>query len=198
MQIVDTLKNDIRTSHIPIILVTAKGSIEEQIKGMKYKADAFIVKPFNLQYLEETIKSLLKNREILKEHYTSELSIETKNENPRKIDKKFINEFAAIVEDNLSDENFGVDDIGKKIGISRVQLYRKVKALLGYNVNDYIVGVRLQKAKYLLGKEDLSIAEIAFQVGFSSQAYFSRLFKSKFGNTPSDYRTNKFKRNKNL
>ena len=101
----------------------------------------------------------------------------------------FPNEFVAIVERHLSNENFVVDDICKTIGILRVQLYRKVKALLGYNVNDYIMSVRLQKAKYLLAKEDLSIAEIAYQVGFSSQAYFSKLFKSKFGCTPSEFRT---------
>ena len=198
MQIVNTLKNDIRTSHIPIILLTAKGSIEEQIKGMKYKADAFVVKPFNLLHLEEIIKSLLRNREMLKEHYTGELPVEYKNEVSKKIDRKFVNEFVAIVESNLSNESFGVDDISKKIGISRVQLYRKVKALLGYNVNDYIMSVRLQKAKYLLTNENLSIAEIAYQVGFSSQAYFSRLFKSKFGNTPSEFRTSKFKGNKSM
>lgn len=192
MQIVNTLKNDVRTSHIPIILLTAKGSIEEQIKGMKHKADAFIVKPFNLLYLEETIKSLLKNREMLKEHYSSIIPVENRNEASKKIDRKFVNEFVAIVESNLSNENFGVDDISKKIGISRVQLYRKVKALIGYNVNDYIMTVRLQKAKYLLKNENLSISEIAYQVGFASQAYFSRLFKSKFGSTPTEYRTNKF------
>ncbi|WP_276502801.1 hybrid sensor histidine kinase/response regulator transcription factor [Terrimonas pollutisoli] len=197
MQIINTLKNDVRTSHIPIILVTAKGSIEEQIKGMKQKADAFIVKPFNLQYLEETIKSLLKNREILKEHYTSELPIESKSETPKKIDRKFVNEFVSIIESNLSNENFGVDDISRKIGISRVQLYRKVKALLGYNVNDYIMTVRLQKAKYLLVNEDLSIAEIAYQVGFSSQAYFARLFKSKFGTTPTEHRAKKISDKRN-
>jgi AraC-like DNA-binding protein len=84
-----------------------------------------------------------------------------------------------------------VDDIGKKIGISRVQLYRKVKALLGYNVNDYILTVRLQKAKYLLLHEELSIAEIAFKVGFASQAYFSTVFKSKFSVTPKAFKEGK-------
>jgi AraC-like DNA-binding protein len=157
---------------------------------MQQKADAFIVKPFNLTYLEETINSLLKNREILKEHYTSELQFENKSEFPKKIDRKFINEFAAIVEEGLSNEQFGVDDICKKIGISRVQLYRKVKALLGYNINDYIITVRLKKATHLLAKEELTIAEFAYQVGFSSQAYFARLFKNKLGATPSDFRAN--------
>ncbi|CAN5742678.1 substrate-binding domain-containing protein [soil metagenome] len=188
LQITEKLKGDIRTSHIPIILLTAKGSIEDQIKGIKLKADAFIVKPFNLQYLEETINNLLKNRAILREHYTSELPTETRSNSSNKIDRKFISEFTSIVESNISNEDFSVNEICKEIGISRVQLYRKVKALIGYNVNDYIVTVRLQKSKFLLTNGDLSIAEIAYQVGFSTQAYFSNVFKSKFGYTPSEYK----------
>lgn len=190
LQITETLKQDIRTSHIPIILLTAKGSIEEQIEGIKSKADAFIVKPFNLEFFEETIKNLLKNRAVLREHYTSELPTETRS-TPSKIDRKFINEFTAIVENNLSNEDFSVEDICKEISISKVQLYRKLKALLGYNVNDYILTVRMQKAKFLLINEDLSISEVALKVGFSSSAYFSTVFKSKFGCTPSVFKSKK-------
>jgi signal transduction histidine kinase/DNA-binding response OmpR family regulator len=188
LQITETLKQDFRTSHIPVILLTAKASMEEQIEGIKSKADAFIAKPFNLNYLEETIINLLKNRAVLREHYTSELPTETRSNSSSKIDRKFINEFTAIVENNLSNDKFSVENICKKIGVSRMQLYRKVKALIGYNVNDYIVTVRLQKAKFLLADEDLSISDVAFKTGFSSQPYFSTVFKSKFGMTPSEYR----------
>jgi len=191
LQITERLKQDIRTSHIPIILLTAKGSMSEQIAGIKSQADSFIVKPFNLEYLEETIKNLLKNRAVLREHYTSELPTESKTNSANKIDRKFINEFTALVENNLSNEDFAVEDICKKIGISRVQLYRKVKALIGYNVNDYILNVRLQKAKFLLAKENLTISEVSFRVGFSSQGYFSTVFKSKFGVTPSEFKDKK-------
>ncbi|MBC7888985.1 MAG: substrate-binding domain-containing protein [Ferruginibacter sp.] len=189
MAITEALKNDIRTSHIPIIILTAKGSMEHQIEGLKLKADAYIVKPFNFQYLEETIKNLIRNRETLKDHYTSELPNENlKTSTSKKIDRKFVSEFSSIVESNIANENFSVDDICKEIGISRVQLYRKVKAVLGYNVNDYILTVRMQKAKYLLLNEDLSISEISYKVGFSSQAYFATVFKSKFGLTPKGFR----------
>ncbi len=191
LHITETLKQDMRTSHIPVILLTAKSSMEEQIEGIKSQADAFIVKPFNLKYLEETIKNLLKNRAVLREHYTSELPSETRSNSSNKIDRRFINEFTAIVENNLSNEDFAVDDICKAIGISRVQLYRKVKALIGYNVNDYILNVRLQKAKFLLANEKLSISEVSFKVGFSSQGYFSTVFKSKFGVTPSEFKEKK-------
>ena len=191
LQITEKLKQDIRTSHIPIILLTAKGSIEEQIEGIKSQADAFIVKPFNLEHLEVTIKNLLKNREVLREHFTSELPTETRSNSSSKIDRKFINEFSAIIENNISNEDFSVDHICKEIGISRVQLYRKVKALIGYNVNDYILMVRMQRAKFLLSNAENTISEVAFKVGFSSQAYFSTVFKSKFGVTPSEYKTGK-------
>lgn len=192
MLITETLKNDMRTSHIPIIILTAKGSVEQQIEGLKINADAYIIKPFNVQYLEENIKNLLRNRETLKEHYTSELNNEnTRNTVSKKIDRKFVTEFSAIIENNIANEDFSVIDICKELGISRVQLYRKVKAVLGYNINEYILDVRMQKAKYLLLNEDLSIAEVSYKVGFSSQAYFSTVFKTKFGATPKAFRENK-------
>ncbi len=189
LQITEMIKQDIRTSHIPLILLTAKSSMEEQIQGIKMQADAFIVKPFNTEYLSETIKNLLKSRVQLREHYSSELPVEARtNNHAKKIDRKFVNEFTAIVESNLSNEGFTIDEICREIGVSRVQLYRKVKALLGYNINDYILTTRLQKAKFLLSNEDMSIFEIACKVGFSSQAYFSTVFRSKFSMTPTEYR----------
>ncbi|HEV2483529.1 MAG TPA: substrate-binding domain-containing protein [Puia sp.] len=188
LHLMEVLKQDLRTSHIPIILLTAKGAMEDQIRGIRLKADAFIVKPFNLEYLEETIKNLLNNRLVLREHYTSELPTESRTNASTKVTRKFINEFIAIVENNIPNEDFSVEDICREIGISRVQLYRKVKALIGYNVNDYISTVRLQKAKYLLADPELTIADVAFKVGYSSQAYFSTVFKSKFSVTPSEYR----------
>lgn len=191
LQITEIIKQDIRTSHIPLILLTAKSSMEEQIQGIKMQADAFIVKPFNTEYLSETIKNLLKSRVQLREHYTSELPVEAKtNNHAKKIDRKFVNEFTAIVESNLSNEGFTIDEICREIGVSRVQLYRKVKALLGYNINDYILTTRLQKAKFLLSNENMSIFEVACKVGFSSQAYFSTVFRSKFSMTPTEYREN--------
>jgi signal transduction histidine kinase/DNA-binding response OmpR family regulator len=182
------LKNDIRTSHIPVILLTAKTSVEQQIEGMRSKADAYMTKPFNVEFLRQTIKSLLLNRASLKEHFTSELSLNLKTQVIGKPDRKFINEFSALVESNLSNEEFSVEDICYGMGISRVQLYKKVKALLNLNVNDYILNTRLTKAKYLLQHEDFTISEVSYKVGFSSPAYFSTVFKSKFGVTPRAFK----------
>ena len=113
------------------------------------KADAFVTKPFNLAYLEEIIRSLLRNRGLLREHYTCELTPEIKAGPSKKPDRKFLNEFTTIVENSISNENFTVYDICRETGISLMQLNRKLSALPGYNVNDYILPVRLQKAKYL-------------------------------------------------
>ncbi|MEO5995829.1 MAG: substrate-binding domain-containing protein [Chitinophagaceae bacterium] len=188
MALTNILKNDIRTSHIPIVLLTAKTSIDQQIEGMRNMADAYITKPFNIQFLEQNLKSLLANRARLKEHFTGDISSSLKTQTFGKLDKKFITEFTALIESNISNDEFNVDTICKLMGVSKVQLYRKVKALLNVNVNDYLVDSRLQKAKYFLQHEEFSISEIAYKVGFSSPAYFSTVFKSKFGVTPKAFK----------
>jgi signal transduction histidine kinase/AraC-like DNA-binding protein/cellobiose-specific phosphotransferase system component IIB len=185
------LKSDLRTSHIPIILLTAQGSLEQQIFGLESMADTYIVKPFNYDYLIASAKNLLKIRELLKAHYTSDISSSGKPQVSRSLDKKFLNDFAGIVEENLSNENFNVDDIAKSIGISRVQLYRKVKALLDCSITDYILNRRLKKASYLLINESYSISEITYMVGFSTPNYFSTVFKGKYGITPTEFKKNK-------
>ena len=189
--IAEILKNDIKTSHIPIILLTAKTEITQQIKGMKSMVDAYVTKPFNVPFLKETIRSVLKNREMLRDHYTSEINIDSSAANANKLDRKFINEFTSIVESNISNEHFNVEDLCRQMNISRVQLYRKIKALLDCNVNDYILNVRIQKSKYLLSQGEFSVSEIAYKVGFGSPAYFSTVFKNKIGVTPTEFKNRK-------
>ena len=190
LELTQIFKSDVRTSHIPVILLTAKDQENQKIEGMETQADAYITKPFNLLFLQKTIKSLLRNREKIKDHYSGEIFSEEKSQVSKKEDRKFMIEFTAIVENNISNDKFGVNDICRELGISRVQLYRKVKAVLNCNVNDYIITTRLQKAKYYMQHENLSISEIAFKSGFSSAAYFSTVFKSKFGVTPSAFKEN--------
>jgi signal transduction histidine kinase/DNA-binding response OmpR family regulator len=185
------LKNDVRTAHIPIILLTARNEEQQRIEGLETKADAYLTKPFNLQVMHETVRSLVTNREKMKSHYSTETFNEEKSTVGKKLERKFISEFCGIVENNIANEKFSVDDICKQMAISRIQLYRKVKQVLNCNVNDYIITTRLQKAKYYMQHEDLSISEIAYKTGFSSAAYFSTVFKSKFGTTPSDFKSRK-------
>ncbi|NTD99215.1 substrate-binding domain-containing protein [Agrobacterium tumefaciens] len=188
-EITKTLKSDLRTSHIPIILLTAQGSPEQQIEGIHSMADLYITKPFDFDYLLANVQNLIKNRLILKEHYISDISTGVEKKSALStLDKKFLNDFAGIVEFHLGNEALSVDDLAKTIGISRIQLYRKVKALLDCSITDYILNRRLKKACYLLINEEHSISEIAFMVGISSPTYFSTLFKGKYGMSPSEFK----------
>jgi signal transduction histidine kinase/DNA-binding response OmpR family regulator len=194
LQIARILKADLRTSHIPFVLLTARGAVEHQLEGIQTGADVYLTKPFNVQVLRETINTLLRNRQLLNEHMVAKLSLGGQRSTgtaPGKLDKKFISNFTAYVEEHLSEEALTVDAIAHDLGFSRIQLYRKVKALLGYSVNDYIQQVRLNKAKLLLQQESCSIAEVASLVGFSSSTYFSTAFKAKYQMTPNDFRTGK-------
>ncbi|RZK77701.1 MAG: response regulator [Pedobacter sp.] len=183
------LKTDIRTSHIPIILLTAMGSMEQQIDGVHSMADLYITKPFSGDFLEASVSNLLKNRLMLKQRYASDVTATTsKKKVVNALDKKFLNDFTGLLEQNLGNERFCVEDICHAIGISRMQLYRKVKALLNCSIPDYILNRRLKKARYLIAEENLSIAETAHRVGISSATYFSTVFKAKYGITPSEFK----------
>lgn len=189
LEITSILKNDLRTSHIPVILLTAKDAIEYKIEGIQSGADLYITKPFSYLYLYERVKGLIRNRERLKEHYSSEIAIDTKAPAPPKqLDKKFLNEVMAVVEKNLSNPDLNANSIAYSLGMSRVQVYRKMKALLGYSVNDYVTNARLKKARHLLLHSEKNISEIAYEVGFSSPAYFSTAFKNHFDMSPSDFK----------
>jgi signal transduction histidine kinase/DNA-binding response OmpR family regulator len=188
-EITQILKNDIRTSHIPIILLTAKNTIEERIEGTKAGADAYISKPFNVQFLLEQIKNLLFNRQILKETYRSDLIIvQTKKTGLSSIDQIFIDNLTHYIKENYTRQNFQVTDLCDELQLSRSQLYRKTKALLGTSISDHIQNIRLQKAQELLKDHSKSIADVAYEVGYTSPDYFSTVFKAKYNLTPSQFR----------
>lgn len=188
LEITKSLKSDLRTSHIPIILLTARSSIEQEIEGIKTGADAYITKPFNVQFLQEKIKNLLHNRQILKESYGKEILAFKENVNVSSLDQDFVKKFMAYVEENFARQDLQVTDLCEELNLSRSQLYRKVKALLGLNISDYIQNIRLKKAEELLLAEELSVADIAYQVGYTSPDYFSTVFKSKYNEAPSQFR----------
>lgn len=188
MELIKKLKADPRTSSIPIIVISAKASEDDRLAGVKSGVEDYITKPFNITFVKERIKSILANRKQIKEHYLHELPTNEMNVGTIGNDKKFKNAFTFLIEENISNPHFGVADICKGMGQSRGQLYRKVKSSLGYSVNDYIVKIRLKKAKYLLTNDRLSIADVAFQTGFKTAAYFSTVFKHAHDITPSEYR----------
>jgi signal transduction histidine kinase/DNA-binding response OmpR family regulator len=186
-----TLKADFRTSHIPIIMLTAMDSMEQKITGVKTGVDEYITKPFVFEYLVERIKALIINREMLRDHYNHDLNTEAKLPASGNLDRKFINDFIATIEKHHAKPELTVNEIAHELGMSRIQVYRKAKALMGVSVNDYLVSVRLKKARYLLLNTSKTISEIAFEVGFSSSAYFSTIFKNKFNRSPKDFKANK-------
>ncbi|WP_353719019.1 substrate-binding domain-containing protein [Dyadobacter sp. 676] len=187
LQITSTLKADLRTSHIPVILLTARNTPEQQVEGMQARADMYLTKPFSPQFLQESIRSLLANRQLLRSAQIGR-GMPDAEAGLSRLDKKFLNELRALIVSRLDDPGLTVESLGKELGLSRVQLFRKTKALLGGGANDLILNLRLEKACSLLLNPDLTMAEIADQTGFTSQSYFSTVFKNRFGVSPKDWR----------
>lgn len=183
-----SLKDDIRTRHIPVILLTARSTEENKLLGFHANADAYITKPFNVDILEGTISSLLENRTKLKEHYSAEIPSGINGGIAKKSNRSFATHLNAVIEQNIANENFSVDDLCREMHISRVQLYRKVKMLFDTSVNDHILLMRIQRARYFLQNEDISISEIATRTGFSTASYFSTTFKKFVHESPKEYR----------
>ncbi|TGD79085.1 helix-turn-helix domain-containing protein [Hymenobacter wooponensis] len=189
LEVVTQLRADWRTSHIPVVLLTARTAPEQQVEGVQAGADLYLTKPFNPTFLLESIRTLLANRARQREHFRRELSIDTATVATTNPDQKFLADLTAIVEANLTRSDLSVEDIARSLGISRMQLYRKVKAVLGTGVTDFVQNLRLTKARELLLDETLTIAEVAYELGFSSPSYFSASFKAHYQLAPSEFRT---------
>lgn len=188
LEVAVALKGDWRTSHIPLVLLTARDAPEQQIEGVQAGADLYLTKPFNPTFLLESLRTLLRNRGQQREHFRRELSVDTATVAPQRVDQKFLADLTAIIEANLDRPGLNVDDIARSLGVSQMQLYRKVKALLGTGVTDYIHSLRLTKARQLLLQEGSAVAQVAYQTGFSSPSYFATLFKGKYQVSPSEFK----------
>ncbi len=188
LDVAAALKADWRTSHIPLVLLTAQVAPEQQVAGVQAGADLYLTKPFNPTFLLESIRTLLRNRDQQREHFRRQLSGAVPTAVPLRMDQKFLADLSAIIEGRLDQPGLSVDDIAHSLGVSRTQLYRKVKALLGTGVTEYIQTVRLTKARQLLLQEGSTIAEVAYQTGFSSPSYFSTAFKGKYQVSPSEFK----------
>lgn len=185
------VKQDINTSHIPVILLTARNDSASTRMGYNQGADAYIGKPFELDLLISVIRNQLKNREIIKQkymnlNYVSELRSSQQNN----IDDEFLIKLSKVINENLSNPELNIDFLTDKMAMSRTSLYNKIKALTGIGANDYINRIRIEKAVQLLTNTQLSITEISEEVGFSYQRYFSTVFKQIKGVTPTQFRSN--------
>lgn len=182
------LKTNTATSHIPVIMLTAKNLEEHRAEGYEHGADSYITKPFHSKVLLARIENLLRQRQLLKNLYqgTKEAEKEISEARLEDRDKQFLKQLQAIIQKNLSDSEFGVEDMGQQIGLSRVQLYRKVKAMTGSSVVDLLRKARLAKARRLLETRSMSVSEVAYEVGFSAPSYFTKCFKEEYGMLPGD------------
>ncbi len=188
-EISKVLKKDLRTSHIPIIILTAQSNKESMLKGLQSGVDQYLTKPFSLSILKQSISSLLFNREKLRYYYTNNIYRVEPESRFGNQEQLFITKMNNIIKMNIEDPKFSVEDLADKLSVSRVQLYRKVKAIIGINISDHINNVKLEKAAELLKSNKMNISEIAYSLGFSSPNYFSTAFKNKFGISPKEFKS---------
>jgi signal transduction histidine kinase/AraC-like DNA-binding protein/AmiR/NasT family two-component response regulator len=186
-QICEILKKDLRTSHIPIIILTASDDQDSYLKALESGADIFLTKPFDLKVLSQSIKVILFNREKLRFYFTNNI-LKMEGHSFGASEQDFLRKLNGLIENNIDNAGYSVEELASSLNISRVQLYRKVKAILGISVSDHLNNLRLEKSKRLLKNANQNIAEVSYSVGFSSPNYFSTAFKNKFGVTPSEYR----------
>lgn len=181
------LKNDFRTCHIPIVLLTARTDTSSRIKGLEEGADAYLGKPFNKRELLICLGNLFTQREKLRIKYSNGM-LDSEQETTPGLDTLFIQKARAILENHYKEEYFGIEVLQQELGISRVQLHRKLIALTGQSASHFIRNFRLNKAKNLLRTTTKSVSEVAYETGFNDANYFSRIFAQEVGHAPSDYR----------
>jgi signal transduction histidine kinase/ligand-binding sensor domain-containing protein/DNA-binding response OmpR family regulator len=182
------LKSDLRTGHIPVILLTARSHEQDKIEGIETGAEDYITKPFSLDFLSARIKSLLVLRAQLKGKYRQEIALKAPEDIPLSPDEKLIKRMLQYIEERLADTELNVDDICKEIGTSRANLYRKVKGLTGLSIVEVIKEIRLKRARLLLKDQSFNVNEVSYMVGFSDSNHFRKCFKAEFGFSPTEYR----------
>lgn len=179
------LKTELQTSHIPVMLLTACSLDEQRIQGFECGADSYISKPFNSKLLLVRLRNLMDNHKRLKQFFGDKTTLS--KESVSDVDKGFVDRFRELIEENLADSELSVEDLGSKMGLSRVQLYRKIKALTNYSPNELVRIARLKKAASLLASSEKTISEITYEVGFTSPSYFTKCYKEYFGESPTDF-----------
>lgn len=179
------LKSELQTSHIPVILLTACSLDEQRIQGYDGGADSYISKPFSSQLLVSRIQNLIAGHHRLKQFFGDGQVLEKEDVN--QLDKDFVSRFKQLVEEKMQDAELNVEDLGREMGMSRVQLYRKLKSLTNYSPVELLRRMRLRKATSLLSSSEKTVAEVAYEVGFSSPSYFTKCYKEEFGESPTEF-----------
>lgn len=182
----EKLRKDERTSHIPIILLTAKAGQQHKIDGLKYGADDYMTKPFDAHELLTRMQNLVNQRKLLRKKFAGQVILKPAEITVHSIDEEFLRNIMLAIEKNMGEEEFGVEELAREIAMSRSQLHRKLVALTGQAPSEVLRTARLLRAKELLEKRSATPSEVAFKVGFNSHAYFSKCFKDQFGVSPSE------------
>jgi signal transduction histidine kinase/ligand-binding sensor domain-containing protein/DNA-binding response OmpR family regulator len=187
MELCRTLKNDKHTSHIPVILLTARSAAEPKMEAFQVGANDYVTKPFSFEMLQSRIRNLLAQQEAIRKLFQKQLEINPTEISITSVDEQFIRQSIETVEQNISNPDFSVEDLSRALHMSRVALYKKLLALTGKSPLDFIKTIRLKRAAQLLEKSQFTISEVAYEVGFNNPKYFARTFKKEFGLLPSEY-----------
>lgn len=185
-QVCEAIKKDEKTSHIPIIMLTARAALDDKIEGLETGADAYLGKPFNAKELRVQIKNLIDNRLNLRERYRKEMITTPSVTEATSVEEQFLIRLKELMQEELSNEKLSVEDMAGRLAMSRTQLHRKIKALTGQSTGEFIRNFRLEYAYQLLEQNAGTVSEVAFQVGFSSASYFSKTFSAKYGISPKE------------
>jgi signal transduction histidine kinase/ligand-binding sensor domain-containing protein/DNA-binding response OmpR family regulator len=186
-QLCQHLKTDERTSHIPVILLTAQAGRESKLSGLETGADDYLVKPFDAEELRVRVRNLILQRQKLRERFAGEIKLPPTEVAPPSADDLFLKKVMEVVEINMSNPDFNVDKLSREIGMSQSQLYRKITALTGINSSEFIRRLRLQRAAALLAAGRGNVTEVSYEVGFNNLSYFAKCFKELYGQSPSEY-----------
>lgn len=187
IKLCQVLKTDHRTSHIPVILLTAKNNMESRINGIKTGADAYISKPFDLRYLKAQIENLLAQRKQLRTLFSKKITLNPGEITTTSIDEKFLQKTLQIIDDYITDSNFSIEFLCKELGMSRSNLHLKIKALTDMSTSEFIKTIRLKRAAQLLSSGGYNVNEVVYMVGFTSPSYFTQCFKNLFKVLPHHY-----------
>ncbi|MBS2100292.1 substrate-binding domain-containing protein [Carboxylicivirga linearis] len=190
LELTRKVKSDLRFCHIPIVLLTAKSSLEHLLEGLEEGADSYIPKPFNKQHLILRVRKLIDAQRKIQEKYQATLINPKEDKGISKIDRRLLQRISDLVLDNEYSEKVNVEDLSSELGLSRVHLYRKIKKITGLSVSEFITQIKLKQAMVLLRRSEKAISEIAYQVGFSSPSYFTKCFKEQFKMSPTEFRDN--------
>ncbi len=181
------LKTDERTSHIPVIMLTARASVESKLDGLETGADDYVTKPFHPQELHVRVRNLIEGRRNLRARFGREVKLQPKDITVSSADEKFLQNAIAVVEKHMSDSDFSVEALENEMMMSKMQLYRKLKALTDQSPSEFVRTLRLKRAASLISQRSGNISEIAYEVGFNNLSYFAKCFKEHYGMPPSEY-----------